>query len=874
MKTILKKLTLFTLIFLLAVPSVLPSALAAEAENVSWPTMEMITLSNLGIIELTSPDYILTKGDLARAICNILLPDASSEKSSEVFQDVDSNLSSAYAIAHLASMGIIDTSSKYYNPLVSATGDDLAVMFVGGVLGYSRVTGDVWTIGVSVGAFKNTGISRNSVLTMKDFSCFIYNNLDTPFLTGYTGKYYKDSSMTVLSTLGFKMCDGVLVSSPEGSVGGRTYNEDGVIVETVSGDLSLKLGDADVAGYLGANGRFYYSLKDDMLVYASFGEAELTTIYGSQISSVTNELIKYIDDKGKEETINFALSPVIYNGTMVSSSQMSLYVQPDNGYITVVLEGRNVKSLYVWDFKVGIIDGVDFYSQKILFAKTVYQTESLVYDDVNELTVYLNGNKTTIDSLGRNQIAWFAKDKDGIKLTIYSSTENILWGSYDSKGDNYITINGKNYPYHDKLFTSCGQPEIKLGDTAMFYMGPTGKIFHYVPDKYMEDNMYAYLLKVSSPSAGLQTDVSFLLVNELGQQKALPLAEKIKYYDGTPGGTYTTVKRNDIRSLSGLFSGGVLIDQLVRYSVNYKGEIIMISRYQDITDPSHPEYEKGYAENTFTKVLENNSGSNYYMRYDTNGTGKFDNKYIAAANCLVFVIKPDLSEGTVSTCSQTFSKKFFDNSKTTGADISIYSADRFMTVSMAVYKTSEDFASSSTQSFVFDGISLGVSAEGDECQYIKGYNGTSYVKYPVSDNYTLPSLSRGDILYVGRTGDYVTNVSVLAAANALPFYKSRYNNGTTATDASANMHAARLCFKGGMYAINDSRDIIVVNTGNDWDTYRAFSLSSPNVIVYDTSRNMLIPSSVAMLPAADYDCPVNIAFVAQSSRVRTIVVYK
>ncbi len=875
MKTLFNKLLSLTVAVLVVMASFVPSAKASETDVALVPTAEMITLHNLGIIELTSPDYILTKGDLAKAICNIILPDSPANSSNSPFIDVDSSLTYADAIKHLATMGVIDTSTKYYNPLINATGNDLAQMFVGGVLGYSKITNDVWSLGSAVGAFKNTSISKNSIITMQDFADFLYKNLDTPYLVGYTGEYYKDSSMTVLSTLGFAVCEGSLVSSPEGSVGARVYNETSVIVETASGDILLKLGDVDVSGYLGASGKFYYSENNkNTLVYAEFSDAEFLTIYGKQISSVTNETIKYIDDKDEDEKLNFAGAPVIYNGTMVSSSSMSLYVQPDNGYITVLHEGKEVKSLYVWDYKVGIIDGTDVYSEKILFAKTVYGTNEVSYGNYTDVNVYLNGNPSSTDNLGRNQIAWYAEDKDGKKLTIFASTDNIFWGTYESLGDGYIEINGQKYPYHDNLFTVGGQPDIRLGETAMFYMSPTGEIFHYVPDKYIENNMYGYLLKVSNPQSGLEAGVSFYLINELGQLKEFPLAKKIKYYDGTPGGTYTSVDRDSIRTVSGLFSGGVLVDQLVRYSVNLNNEITMITRYQDLTDPSHPEYEKGFVDNTFTKVLANDSTRNYYMRYDTNGTGKFDNKYIASANCLVFVIKPDLSKGTVSTCSQTFSKKFFDNSQTTGADISIYSADRFMTVSMAVYKTDEDFASSSTQSFVFDCLTVGIDSNGEECTFINGYNGTTYVKYPVSSDYTLPTFSKGDILYVGLTGDYVTSASVLVGANAVPFYKSRYNSGATATDASANMHAARLCFKGTMYGINDARDTIVVNTDYDWDTYRAFSLSAPNVIVFDTARNMLIPSSVAQLPDADYDSPVNIAFVAQSSRVRTIVVYK
>ncbi len=866
----MKRLISFAICILIVLTSVIPQVFAAKSNEDYIITDEMQLMSRLGIMDITKPDYELTKGDLAVIIAKLLLDNNIKSASSNNYIDVTSELTSADAINSLYDMGIINKDTRYFNPLINATPDDLVGMFVGGVLGYYAVTDDAMAIAGSIGALKGIDFSQKKLQASK-VAEFLFRNLDTPFLVGYNGVYKTDAQTTLMYFLKIERIYGKLVSSPDGFAGARSYNENQIIVESGFVDYRIKLDDFDVNGYLGASGEFYYtSDSDHTLIYAFFPDVKFTKVYGSDITSVTNDKIIYSEAKtGKSKTIDYLSAVIVYNGTSIASSNMPLYLQPDLGYMEVLTENNKTVSVYVWDFEVGITDGTDAYDGRILFKDAVYKPQTLNYGEISDVKVYINETLSSPEKIARGQVIWYAKNKEGTKLNIFTSSDNVFWGKYEEMGNGTVTISGESYPYNANLFDSSVYPPLNIGETAMFYKSPVGEIFYYVPDKYIENNMYGYAMMVSSPATGIDTKVMIRIVNELGQIKDYPLSKKISYYDGTVGGSYTTISCESFRDLPEFFSGGVFIDQLIRYTFNAQGEIIKIARYQDLTQITHPDFAMGFSQNNFTKVLSGNNS----IRYDRNGSGKFDNRYLASPSCIVFIIKPDLSEGIVSLCSESLSKKFYDNTVNTG-ELSVYNADMFMTVSMAVLKTSQKFNQSSSNYFILDSITKGLNADGNECMFINGYQGYDYIKHPVSEMCTIPAdLKRGDIISIGIYNNEISYIERRCGADSAHLYKSIFTSGSS-SDTPENSHASKFIFRGKMYGVSNAGDSVVIKADVPGDFYRGFALALSNVFIYDSTRDKLYPLSLAELPAASYDEPLEIGMFAESSKIKSVVVYK
>jgi len=511
--------------------------------------------------------------------------------------------------------------------------------------------------------------------------------------------------------------------------------------------------------------------------------------------------------------------------------------------------------------------------QKIIFEKTVYETPTLVADEFDEVRVEVNGKERGFSDLARGMVAWYAINGEKNKVSIFASGDNAFWASLDSTEDDFITLSGTKYHCHEQLFNSGFHGELKLGETGTFYLNPTGEIFAYKPDRIIEQNMYGYLLKATKPKGGLDGNICVRIVNELGQTKEYNLAKKVKLSDGNFENDYKTVLLEAIPS-SALFENGVLRDGLVKYTLNSNGEISRISLPQDVTNPVHPNHDMGFSEGNFSMVLKNNPTDGYYMRYDSNGTGKFDNKYIARSDCKVFYIKDDLSAGEVTTCANTLSRAYRDNVKTTGAELSLYNSDRNLEVEMVVLKYSEKAMAVNTAAFVVDKITRSLDSNKDERIFICGYSGNNYVKYTVDDEVDVSAVMKGEVVQLGVSDGEVYSVKSLIKPDDEAFYYSKYNSGAEGHNANANMHSVMLCFKGKLYSVNDSYDRIVVHTGHSWDTYRSFALSGATVYVYDKSKDTLSKITAAEFPAVSYDDGAEIAFFAQSSIVKTIVVYQ
>lgn len=836
------------------------------------------TLYHLGLMELWQDSYVVTRGDAARVFARMVYPENLPKTGDSGYFDVAGNMAASDAVRILADMGYI-AEDRYYNPLLPATGRDIAGLFAGGIMGYGKSGEDSWQTAVRLGLTQ--GIGPEEEVTAAGLSGIICRGLETPWLVRGGGEdLIKDEGQTLLSAMKLKKSAGVLTASPDGGIGGAPRT-DGQAVFLENGVRTvLRLEDElQVYGFLGGRATYYYSYgaAGDTLVYADFSGVERVMVRGEDITAVTNTSITYEDEKGRERSVRLdAAGAVVYNGTPVPGPEWFPYLQPGVGHVALVRNGSACITAYVEDFEVGLIEQISYSDEKLTLRATVYGPgQSINLRDYEEAALYKNG-KAAVDlgDLTVQDVVWIARGLDREKITVYASSQNAVWGRIETRREDRIRIGGKDYALTEGTLDFSDYGQLEAGDTATFYFGPDGRIFAYTPDKIVEESMYGYLLQSAVDQSGFSDRITFRLINELGQKKELETAERVSFYDGTEGGNTRTVPRGELLRCGALFQGGKLVDQLVKYGVNGRGEICRILLPQDITDPGHTRYEEGYVPGVFSRVLANSAAEGFYMRYDNHGTGKFENKYTALPSAKVFYMDAglELEEAEVTSVSAAFGH-LWSNSRTNGMEVTLYNADQYLQVPMIVCKYQERTVSSRTDSMVVESVMQTMDADGNRAYALSGYQGGSHVERLVDEKVDVTGLKKGDVIQAAADKDgilvkYRMLCSIDAPEN---FVTSVSANGTEVTGSGVSWDTDLLVYRGAVYDKNPAGDRIVVHTGLNWDCFRSFALSGVMVVRFDRSRNQLTLDTVNSL-APSRSTPLQAVMVARQSVGKVLLI--
>ena len=857
--------------------TVIPPGFAEEAEVSQEISGDTRTLYHLGLMELWQDSYVVTKGDAARVFARMVYPEDLQQTGENDYFDVSENMAAADAIQILTDMGYI-AADRYFNPLLPATGRDVADLFVGGVMGYGKSGDDTWQTAVRLGLMR--GIGPEESMTAAGLSGVICRGMETPWLVGWGGDtLVRDEDQTLLSAMKLRKETGVLVASPDGAVGAEQQTDNQAVFLNNDVRTVLYVEDTNlVYGFLGGRATYYYSYGTDrdLLVYADFSNVERMTIYSEDITAVTNSSITYEDERGRKQTV--ALEPdcaVIYNGTPVTETDRYRYLQPDIGSILLVQNGSSYCAAYVEDLEVSLIGQISYSEERLLLQATVYgDAQTINLQDYEKAELYKNGSPALdLGDLVAQDVVWIAKGLNQERIRIYASSENTVWGKIETRWEDHVQIGETNYPLAEGVLEYSGYGRLDSGDTATFYFGPDGRIFAFTPDKIVEQNMYGYLLQAAVDQSGLSDRITFRLINELGQKRELEAAERISFYDGTEGGSLQTLKREDLLRRGELFQNGQLIDQLVKYSVNSEGEISRILLPQDLTDPGHSRHTDGYIQDTFSKVMANSEADGFYMRFDNHGTGKFENKYIALSNAKVFYMDAslDMEEAEVTSVSAAFGH-LWSNARTNNMDVSLYNADQYLQVPVIVCKYQERVISNRQNPMVVESVIQTIDADGNDAYALSGFQGGSGVQYLVDEAVDVTGLKKGDVILIAAdTDNTLVRYRMLCAIDTTENFVTSISSSSEISGSGVYWDTELLIYKGAIYDKNPAGDRIVVNTGLDWDEFRSFALSGAMVVRYDMERNQIALDTLSnLIPSRNM--PVQAVMIAQFSIGKVLLI--
>lgn len=875
-----KKLISFMLIcvMMLSVPVVYANQTEVYDTNASNIIKSLKIMSDEADNEF-HPEKVLSRREGAEAIAKILFGDVTSTPSEPVFGDIDSS-----SVIHLLSHAGVLSKANLFRPNADLSVQQ-AVTMITRLMGYEIVAASkggypagYMAVASECGLFDGIYINDYSQgITKGQFAQMLYNALEVPWieLSSYGNElsYTKNNNSNILSAMSIKTFRGKIIATEHVSIDSTPLTGSGRV--SVKNTSTGVISDYDISDSINADSMvnldsvIYVSTRDSssgVVLCVDSGELEKLTISGSQIISVSNTEIRYVDEDYEEETVTLSGDlAVIYNERGVTGSK-HLYLQPQLGAVNLYcLSGEKVfKTAHVYDYDVIIADRG--YEDGIIAKKPGGGTQTVDLSSYSDVAVVRDGKKTTLTSIILNDVVHIATSADGQYVKVDASSKSYIHGILTEKSDSAVKIGEIFYEQENDVITNEVYGKLSLGESATFYFNANGKIFAYEIDDIIEKDMRGYIL-ASSTGTGMARYVKFKVLNEYGVITIYDTTDKFKV---TVAGSNTeySLTPSTVSNCSELFDlSGNAVGQFVKYKLNSDGKIKSIQLAKDLSLSG-----EDYDENNFSLVR---SGS---LRYDNFNGGKFDNQYMMTSTTKVFIISGDGDETKmrITTPSNAFAG-IYNNRLLTDGEVYLYDVNEYYQVSYVVYKyegTPKYIPSNTSTSLVVDRIVHSVRANGETGYKLYGYTGSKAVKYFLSEEINPNELDQGDlILYsLDDTGTIMGIKKIFDYDAASPNYVESYATDSTSKNDAANWRADITVFFGNVYAITPNADYAVISTELPWDVKRAFKVSA-NYYIYDTEKGEITVAKATDLHCS-YDNPIRVVARLSVATVKDIIIIK
>lgn len=409
------------------------------------------------------------------------------------------------------------------------------------------------------------------------------------------------------------------------------------------------------------------SKEDDTKV---INTRDISRVSGFGISDDSNSkahpYLIYEDNSTKEKTLKIDKNlTVILNGEKKMSVSNSDFIN-DAG--TVVLNDSNSDDVY----DVALIEKYVFY-----YVSAVDESAEKIYDMYGKETIDLsrfkeekvslisNDNAVECSSISPGVILRVVCSFDAYGKIDYNRTfaAEILTQSVTGKisgktDDNEFEIGGDYYYVLPEIAA-----ELKLGDNTTFMLGMDNLIVAYLDFNQTDALEYGYLVDKGKKS-GISKDYLFKIYTASNKMIVVPWAEDFKF-TGMYDGNYVNKRTLKSEKVDETIQSG----QLIKYTLNEKGEISLIELAYDTT--TDEEYD-GFDNNRFTLEYKSNresvSGSN------------FSENYYCSGNTLCFFVTEDATDE-----GDFYVGKYYAMGRSlSDVGIKLYDSDNMMNLSVAV----------------------------------------------------------------------------------------------------------------------------------------------------------------------------------------------
>ncbi len=862
MKRILGLFLVFFLIF-----TTVPAFSQAEATDYMETEICYTVLTDLGILEYNEDvrfDSYMNRGTFAQLIFNLL--DMQSAGSAR-FLDVDETSEFYTAISAIADAGFISGHSDgnfcpYENIkfneaikiIVSALGYDVKAHVNGGYpYGFISVANELDIL---------DGTAKSDPATFSDIILLIYNSLLAPVMDinkiGDDGVSFQPGRDTVLSKYrDIYAVAGVVTAD---SVTGLTFKSNAVLEDNIKiGNITYKNGNVDVSGLLGYNVLAFYS-ENDLTLQAIRKYNKMNnvlTITADQISNYnlsTGELSYEINDKQRSVTVPNSI-PVIFNGVAYTRTPLEKEVfMPEVGevnlldnngdskydvafvksYITYVVNTASENELFITD-KLGIHADIKLKNKTYGLTKN---GKKISFTDLAVDTILMVAPEYVNFKAQKNGFNYYTVDSASTHFEMIAVPENIVKGNITEvkDGDTLVIDTGKYTVSKSYIKYKNIQPQTAFFPTSVMggaelFLDIYGNVCYIV--KSTGTGEYGWITGVS-PQGTFGGDISIKVFTASGKMQVFKVEDSVRLTkqrgSGASGVKGEKIPSSDLLTDSQLYPSGNFQPQLIKYTLNDKGNVKEIQLAADNTS-----HRLGSTEYSNIFSLE---AKDMIVRFEEEDTFNSAYEYTSTAKMFIIPYRIENSVRVYDLDDKYYSMRTSKYAyETNNINLNIYDAAADGTIgAMVEFQLTQPGSSIGTEValdarkdlFVFDKFKIGLDADGEPCKIMNGYLAGSYVSYYITneemktanggdyENVPVKDLKRGDMLRI-NTDDYnrLTGFIIIAhdVLNENPYFELRgYNQKAYINEIKH--YSAMAMFKGDVDSVAGS--VIYIDTQNPY----------------------------------------------------------
>ena len=819
----MKKLISVLLVFVMMLASMTTIASATDESSIELSALEKSKISLLYRMDIIDSEDVtdanVTRGEFASWVAAVAGAKNVSVSSSK-FTDVDPASAYAGAIEAVSAMGCMNgVSATEFGVANNISVQDAAVALIR-VLGYeaaAQKNGGYPTgyakVAATTNLYKNVRADKLNARAAIMQMC--YNALTIPYVD-YTGK--RQGSILLEAMHG--------VYKERGVVSGNRFTKldtEKMILATDEIEISgriYKTEDVSFADYLGESVIYYYYVDGDYryLVYLEpeTTNEEVIVVEAEDITYAQNNVIKYTDEDDEIETINLApgFDYVVNNRVVLDRTTADLWIE-DGNLTFIDSDGDEV-----YDFvKATRIETMVYQSIDDIEAR-IYCREGYIYTNPFKDEYYfslikvdeITGAQSEMqpDELLAGDVLTVYRSDDEKYMVIYAYSPFGVTGVMEELNDEYIVIDGEKYDF--PLSTPVEEIETKIGYEVTFSTDMFGRLVYLEESSSETAPKYGYFFAYDEPKGLARGKVKIL---DGTSSMVFDLAEQVKVDDAA------TYNSSNFKTCTDLFGGGVATRQLIKYSLNAKGELRAIYTVF------------GSADDSLVKAsdISKDAETKYYQWYKIWGK-----RYIESDKTFYMMI-PDFSD------EERANEELYGKGRPVGSDVistyfEVYDvSDKMQAGAILVYAKNALDGQATTNENTAVGVVVS-KATGAENSIIRICTEGETKSYQVNDQIVdLTPFEPGDVVrYVtGADGRITTLVMVL-------------NIGTTGEntpvpeygeDGSTEHHFARVYDNLGDYLV------LVPNTTRDGITGEAvFDDAITNRVTVPTmnARNIMVVS--------------------------------
>lgn len=629
------------------------------AEN-AWTAEAVELLNVLGIIQKPANGDLkleqqMTRAEFSTLIIRLLkLTEAATDNNvSHIFEDVQEDHWAAKEIYLVSKLGLINGyGNRTFMPENTVTYNEVAKVLVC-ALGYQQhaeAKGGYPTgyliVASELGMLKRVNVSANDGAVRGIVVQIIFNALNVKLVeqTGYGKEIRYTVSNKTLLEQNFNV-----------------YRQEGIVTSVFFSDLpgsgKLKSNEIEIDweryGYLaktdesvllGQSVLFYAMYNEDAeqhdVIYMEASERKASTevIDISNMIKMDNEHIEYWKGNETYHTASVQISntaSLIYNNKyhgIYSSVDLSI-LSVDTGEIRLVDNDSN-----------GQYDMVMITQYETYVVQNVNRTDSIIYDQYGQpfikiekndsnfrYSITKGNNEVKVEDLRKGDVLSVARSKDDSVISIIVSDiavkGKIEETGKDASGEYVILSNGEKYVYSKgyKNAIEAGNSnarKFKIDDEGLFYLNIQGELTAAQLVNSSEEK-YGYLVDAGPAGSNIDSRAQFKVLTSDGDMEVFEGAKKIFFHnaDSTNKKAESLTPRGTVEQL---MDEGVVVHQLIRYSLNNDREISLIRLAKD-----------GYDEDEFTLDATTPSTNTNGLMYDYQ---RFDSTYVADDDTVVFFI--------------------------------------------------------------------------------------------------------------------------------------------------------------------------------------------------------------------------------------------